>query len=64
MGKCVPYAGRAYSHRIPPVRLKCVSEKRVKELAGLLGGEQARRQSCRPLRPSPLHGFFFLTNIV
>ena len=37
--------GRAYSHRIPLTRLKCVSEKRVKELNLYLGlGGAARRR--------------------
>src|SRR6266568_261989 len=31
-------------HRIPPVGLKCVSEKRRREMTALLGGEQGRRR--------------------
>jgi hypothetical protein len=46
--------GRAYSHRIPLVELKCVSPKRRKEMAVRLGGESdgARRVE------SPRHGRF------
>ena len=32
-------SGRAYSHRIPLAKLKCLSEKRLGELAAWLGGE-------------------------
>src|SRR5712692_3421164 len=32
-------------HRIPPVGLKCLSEKRRQEMTALLGGEQGRRSS-------------------
>ena len=43
--------GRAYSHRIPLVRLKCVSEKREKELDLLLGlARAARRRGEEPGR--------------
>src|SRR3990172_218164 len=52
--------GIAYSHRIPPGKLKCRSEKREKEMAGLLGGEQASGQTVKSaghasplLRPDP-----------
>ena len=34
-----PAGGRAYSHRIPLARLKCLSEKRKKEIVARLGGE-------------------------
>ena len=30
-------------HRIPPVGLKCLSEKRRREMTALLGGEQGGR---------------------
>ena len=42
-GRCVgngaATSGRALPHRIPLVRLKCLSEKRLKEMAARLGGE-------------------------
>ena len=44
--------GIAYSHRIPPVKLKAMSEKRRKEMAGLLGGEQASRQTVKLAGPA------------
>ena len=37
--------GNGKVHRIPPVRLKCMSEKRRKEMAALLGGKQGSRQT-------------------
>jgi hypothetical protein len=43
--KRVVEPGRAYPHGNPPVELKCVSQKRWREMAGLLGGEQARRRT-------------------
>ena len=43
--------GRAYPHRIPLARLKCVSEKRVRELAGRL--LQSREASDRDYNPQP-----------
>ena len=36
--------GTGKVHRIPPVGLKCVSEKRRREMTALLGGEQGRRR--------------------
>jgi hypothetical protein len=36
-------AGIGKVHRIPPVKLKCVSEKRVREMAALVGGDQGSR---------------------
>jgi hypothetical protein len=43
--------GRAYSHRIPVAELKCVSEKRRKELNLYLGlGCAARRRGEEPGR--------------
>ena len=40
-----PYApGRAYSHRIPLARVKCLSEKRLSEMAARLGGEPGGRR--------------------
>ena len=43
--------GRAYSHRIPLARLKCVSAKRRKELDLYLGlGRAARRRGEEPGR--------------
>jgi hypothetical protein len=37
--------GTALVHRIPPVGLKCVSEKRRREMTALLGGEQGSRRA-------------------
>jgi hypothetical protein len=34
-------AGIALVHRIPPVSLNCLSEKRKRELAALVGGSKA-----------------------
>ena len=45
--------GRAYSHRIPLAGVKCLSEKRLLELAGWLGGEPA---SARRVK-SPRYGY-------
>jgi hypothetical protein len=39
-----PRGGIALVHRIPPVGLKCVSEKRRREMTALLGGEQGSRR--------------------
>ena len=44
-----PY-GRAYSHRIPLVELKCVSPKRRKEIAARLGGEPGGARGVDSLR--------------
>src|SRR6266571_3054795 len=46
--------GRALSHRIPLARLKCLSEKRLREMAARLGGEPG---GARQLE-SPRHGYF------
>ena len=48
-GKEILLVGRAYSHRIPLVRLKCLSEKRCKEL-DLYLGYAARRRGEEPGR--------------
>ena len=42
--------GRAYSHRIPLVELKCVSPKRRKEIAARLGGEPGGARGVDSLR--------------
>ncbi len=36
--------GIALVHRIPPVGLKCVSERRRREMAALVGGDQGSRR--------------------
>jgi hypothetical protein len=43
--------GRAYLHRIPLARLKCVSEKLVRELAGRL--LKSREAGDRDYNPQP-----------
>ena len=43
--------GIALVHRIPPVGLKCVSEKRRREMTALLGGEQGSRRAGVQLAP-------------
>jgi hypothetical protein len=46
--------GRAYPHRIPLAKLKCVSEKRVRELAGRLRkSREASDRDYNPLCPLP-----------
>jgi hypothetical protein len=46
--------GRAYSHRIPLAKLKCLSEKRVRELAGRLRkSREASDRDYNPLCPPP-----------
>src|SRR5579863_4732739 len=43
--------GRALSHRIPLARLKCLSEKRLKEMAARLGESRAAARITASLLP-------------
>jgi len=47
--------GTVQVHRIPPLGLKCLSERRREEITALLGGEQGRRgASLVSARPEAL----------
>ncbi len=45
--------GRAYSHRIPLVELRCVSPKRRKEMTARLGGEPGGARGVDSQRHGP-----------
>ncbi len=54
IAQCETRFGRAYSHRIPLAKLKCLSEKRVRELAGRLRkSREASDRDYNPLCPPP-----------